>query len=100
MALAPSLLLLAVPSSFDHGLVERDLALCIHAANVVAQRAVDGGHGLGHALAQKASHHRAVRPPHARRSMHPKAPSRGRWIRLPAHVDFNGRVAAAVEDFP
>jgi hypothetical protein len=85
----------------DHGLVERDLALCIHAANVVAQRAVDRGHGLLDALA----HVTATTIAQFNGLM---GSGRGtRWHHRAAHgsifemhVDFHGGVAAAVEDFP
>ena len=63
----------------DHRLVDGDLVLRLHAADMIEDLAVDRRDGLGDALAQELAicRRRAARPPRARRSRRPTAPRRG-----------------------
>ena len=64
----------------DHGFVDLDLRLGLHAAESVENLAIDGVDGFAHALAEiaLACRRRAVRPLRARRSRRQTARRRGR----------------------
>ena len=101
MALAPRLRLVGRAVEFDHGAVDGDLVFGVHAGQRVEDLAVDGGHGLGHALAEVA---RLVAIAQFHRLMCARRGAGGH--RGPAHgavfqhdIHFDGRVAAAIEDF-
>ena len=101
MALAPSRLLLGVPSSSIMVSVDRGLVLGVQADERVEDFAVDGVDRLAHALAAVAllvavaQLHRFVRAGGGAGG-HRGAAERAV---LQHHVDFDGRIAAAVEDF-
>ena len=85
----------------DHGLVDLDLRFGVHAGQRIEDLAVDGlDRGL-HALAEVArlvvvaQFHRLVRPGRSARR-HAGAPARAVFQ---DHVDFDGGIAAAVENF-
>ena len=73
MALAPSRLLLGVPSSVDQRVVDAALILGVHAGQRIEDLAVDGVDGLAHALAagSAACRRRGARWPRARRWRRP-----------------------------
>ena len=102
MALAPSRPLFGVPSSADHGLVDLDLRLGVHAAKRVENLAVDGLDRVLHALAEiarlvaVAQLDRLMRAGRGARR-HPGAAARAVFQH---DIDLHRRIAAAVQNFP
>ena len=101
MALAPNRLLFARAVEIDHDLVDLDLLFDRHLAERLEDLAVDGFDRLAHALAEIASLVAVAQFDRLMRAGGGARRHRGAADRavFQHHVDFDGGIAAAVENF-
>ena len=101
MALAPSRALFGRAVERDHGLVDLGLDFRVHAAEGVENLAVDGIDRLAHALAQVAGLVAVAELDRLVRAGGGARRDRGaaQGTVLQPDVDFDGWIAAAIEDF-